>query len=215
MKKISILLIVSITFLISMTSFVQNFNEVKIGNQIWMTENLNVDKFKNGVSILQAKTAEEWQKASEKKQPAWCYYKYDSTNGKKYGKLYNWFAVNDPRGLAPKGWKIPSDDDWTQLTNFLGGKDIAATKMKSKSEWKNNGNGDNESGFTGLPGGHCFYLGTFEGDNGYWWSSTEKDAYTSWARVMTYSNKGLLGRYDYGKQYGFSVRCIKNNHNIF
>ena len=107
-------------------------NEVTIGSQVWMTENLNVDKFRNGDPIPEAKTYEEWKKAGENKQPAWCNYKNDPANGEKYGKLYNWFAVNDPRGLAPKGCHIPSDKEWTVLTDFLGGNKVAGTKMKSR-----------------------------------------------------------------------------------
>ena len=95
--------------------------EIKIGQQVWMVENLNVDKFRNGEIIPEAKTDAEWKKAAENKQAAWCYYNNDSSNGTKYGKLYNWYAVNDPRGLAPKGWHIPSDKEWTDLTDYLGG----------------------------------------------------------------------------------------------
>lgn len=85
------------------------YKTVTIGNQVWMAENLNVDKFRNGDLILQAKTEEEWKKAGENKHPAWCYFDNDTANDAKYGKLYNWYAVNDPRGLAPAGWHIPTD----------------------------------------------------------------------------------------------------------
>ena len=84
-------------------------SSVKIGSQVWATENLNVDRFRNGDPIPQAKTAEEWQNAGNNQQPAWCYYNNDPKNGESYGKLYNWYAVNDRRGLAPQGWHIPSD----------------------------------------------------------------------------------------------------------
>ena len=107
---------------------VNSFEEVTIGNQIWMTKNLNVDKFRNGDPILEAKTDEEWQKAGEKKQPAWCYYDNDPKNGEQYGKLYNWYAVNDPRGLAPEGYHVPTDAEWTQLSDYLGGEDVAGKK---------------------------------------------------------------------------------------
>ncbi|MFM7765029.1 MAG: FISUMP domain-containing protein, partial [Sphingomonadales bacterium] len=82
-------------------------NEVTIGKQVWMTKNLDVDKFRDGSSIPEAKTDEEWKKAGKNKQPAWCYYNNDPANGAKYGKLYNWYAVNDSRGLAPVGYHIP------------------------------------------------------------------------------------------------------------
>ncbi|MBM3416347.1 MAG: hypothetical protein FJY20_07845 [Bacteroidetes bacterium] len=149
-------------------------NEVTIGNQVWMAENLNVDKFRNGDPIPHAKTAEEWTKAGQNKQPAWCYYDNNPANGAKYGGLYNWYAVNDPRGLAPRGWHIPSDDEWTVLTDYLGGEDVAGTKMKSTSGWEENGNGTNSSGFNGLPGGLRGGNGSFSsvGKFGGWWSST-------------------------------------------
>lgn len=105
--------------------------EVTIGNQVWMTKNLDVSTFSNEDPIPQAKTNEEWEKAGQNGEPAWCYYDNNPDNGDRYGKLYNWYAVNDPRGLAPKGWKIPSVDDWSRLTDFLGGESVAGKKMKS------------------------------------------------------------------------------------
>ena len=132
MKKNNLILrlIAPLLMAFSLTAVAQT---VTIGNQVWMTKNLNVDKFRNGDPIPQAKTAAEWKAAGEKKQPAWCYYDNDPANGAKYGKLYNWFAVNDSRGLAPAGYHIPSDAEWTQLTDFLGSD--AGTKMKSTSGW--------------------------------------------------------------------------------
>ncbi len=112
--------------------------EVKIGKQVWMIKNLDVDTFRNGDAIPEAKTDEEWVRAGEESKPAWCYYENDPKNGKKYGKLYNWYAVVDPRGLAPKGWHIPSDAEWSSLINYLGGNEIAGKKMKSKHGWKGN-----------------------------------------------------------------------------
>lgn len=90
---------------------------VTIGNQVWMTKNLNVDKFRNGDPIPEAKTDEEWIKAGENKQPAWCYYENDPANGEKYGKVFNWYAVNDPRGLAPEGWHDPTEEELQDLFN--------------------------------------------------------------------------------------------------
>jgi len=187
------------------------YNSVKIGNQVWMSENLNVSTFRNGDPIPEAKTAEEWKKAGEKKQPAWCYYDNDPANGAKYGKLYNWYAVNDSRGLAPTGWHIPSDAEWTKLTDFLGVRDAAGAKMKSKNGWYNNGNGNNSSGFSGLPGGGRYNDGSFYyiGEFGYWWSSTEDDAFDAWGRFLYYLN-GVVYRYGGGKERGFSVRCLRD-----
>jgi hypothetical protein len=95
-------------------------NEVTIGSQVWMTKNLDVATFRNGDPIPQAKTYEEWEKAGENKQPAWCYYDNDPANGAKYGKLYNWYTVADPRNVCPVGWHVPTDAEWTVLTDYLG-----------------------------------------------------------------------------------------------
>jgi uncharacterized protein (TIGR02145 family) len=115
--------------------------DVTIGTQTWTSKNLDVSTFRNGEPIPEAKSREEWQKARENKTAAFCYYDYDSKNGKVYGKLYNWYAVNDSRGLAPKGYHIPSDAEWTILTDKLGGEEIAGEKMKSKTGWKGISNG--------------------------------------------------------------------------
>jgi uncharacterized protein (TIGR02145 family) len=85
----------------------------------WMAENLSTSKFRNGDNISQARNAAEWRRAGEKKQPAWCYYNFDPTNDGKYGKLYNWFAVNDSRGIAPNGWHIPSINEWENFTSYF------------------------------------------------------------------------------------------------
>ena len=184
--------------------------KVSIGNQVWMAENLNVDKFRNGDTIPHAKTNEEWEKAEENKQPAWCYYDNDLANGTKYGKLYNWYAVNDSRGLAPQGFHIPSDQEWTQLTEHLGGATTAGTKMKSKNGWNDECEGSNESGFSGLPGGSRYGDGEFDeiGDDGSWWSSTEDDDFDAWIRYLDYDDE--VSRDYYNKEDGFSVRCLKD-----
>jgi uncharacterized protein (TIGR02145 family) len=114
------------------TSQTGGYKSVKIGTQTWMAENLNVERFRNGDLIPQAKTNEEWEKAGKEGKPAWCYYDNDPKNGAKYGKLYNWYAVNDPRGLAPAGWHIPTDAEWTTLGDQLGSD---GKKMKSTSGW--------------------------------------------------------------------------------
>jgi uncharacterized protein (TIGR02145 family) len=108
------------------------YKTVRIGTQVWMTKNLDLATFRNGDPIPEAKTVEEWKKAGENKQPAWCYYNNDSTNRVNCGKLYNWYAVNDPRGLAPEGYHIPSEKEWETLEDFVDG---AEEKLKSKSGW--------------------------------------------------------------------------------
>jgi uncharacterized protein (TIGR02145 family) len=110
-------------------------SKVKIGDQTWMSKNLNVSTFRNGDSIQEAKTPEEWRKAIDNKKPAWCYYNNDPTNGQNYGKLYNWFAINDSRGLAPEGWRIPNKVDLEVFHTFLG--EDYAPKIRSKKAWKN------------------------------------------------------------------------------
>jgi uncharacterized protein (TIGR02145 family) len=110
-------------------------SKIKIGGQIWMNKNLDIATFRNGDPIPEAKTPEEWRKAIDNKKPAWCYYENDSKNGKIYGKLYNWFAINDSRGLAPEGWRIPNKVDLEVFHSFLG--ENYASKIRSKKLWKN------------------------------------------------------------------------------
>lgn len=184
---------------------------VTIGNQEWMSKNLNIDKFRNGDSIPRAKTVKEWEKAGENGEPAWCYYDNDPDNGATYGKLYNWYAVNDPRGLAPVGWHIPSDEEWIVLTDYLGEEGAASTKMKSTSGWKDGSNGTNKSGFSGLPGGLLGIDGYFNyvGSHGYWWSSTE----SSTVDALFYGlddYDGIVTRFLSGKVQGLSVRCLRD-----
>jgi uncharacterized protein (TIGR02145 family) len=182
---------------------------IRIGTQVWMTKNLNVDKFRTGEAIPQAKTAEEWKRAGENHHPAWCYYENDPANGVKYGKLYNWYAVNDPRGLSPEGYHIPSNAEWTILEYFLGSD--AGTKMKSTSGWIQGGNGTNSCGFSGLPGGSRYGNGTYGdvGDYGYWWSFTETNTGLAWLRSLGYVNGGV-DRASVNKGNGFSVRCLRD-----
>lgn len=196
------------------SSYGEDASNVTIGKQVWMTENLNVDKFRNGDAIPEAKTEEEWRTAGEKKQPAWCYYYNDTTNGAKYGKLYNWYAVNDSRGLAPKGWHVPSEAEWTQLIDYLGGKRVAGGKMKSTTGWMMYANtyySSNSSGFSGLPGGSRNEKGGFLyiGYAGTWWSSTEKTRLSAWFHELYYSNS-RADRFGTDKIRGLSVRCIRD-----
>jgi len=206
MKKIALIL----QFCFGLVSFAHSQN-VTIGNQVWMAENLNVDKFRNGDPIPEAKTESEWQLAGENKQPAWGYYNNDPANGDKLRKLYNWYAVNDPRGLAPNGWKVPSDTEWTVLTDYLGGEAAAGTKMKSTSGWEEAGNGTNESGFSALRGGFRDSGGKFNWVNshGGWWSSTEKDTDDALHRHMN-SSDGVVYGGGFNKKNGLSVRCIRD-----
>jgi uncharacterized protein (TIGR02145 family) len=190
--------------------------EVKIGDQIWMGRNLDVATFRNGDPIPDAETDEEWDEAGENGKPAWCYYNYEPSNNYKYGKLYNWHAINDPRGLAPEGWSIPSDEQWTILTDNLGGEEVAGIKMKSSNDWAEEGVGNDESGFSALPGGFRDDLGRFKyskiGEGGYWWSSTESDSFDAELqalnRHLSYDNNKVFC-INASKGNGYSVRCIK------
>ncbi len=183
----------------------------KIGTQIWTTKNLDVTTFRNGDPIYEAKTKEDWESASNAGNPAWCYYAWDSTYGHKYGKLYNGYAVQDSRGLAPQGWHIPSDDEWIILIKYLGGSQLAGNKMKSPSEWSGNNNGNNISGFSALPAGQCFDGTPMNiGETVYFWSTTEY-SHNDLMETFLQNGENDLYRSDYGaKTFGHSVRCIKN-----
>ena len=190
--------------------FADSVNLIKIGRAFFSKldkKNLNVSKYRNGDVIPQVQNERVWANLSS---GAWCYYENKTANGTTYGKLYNWYAVNDPRGLAPKGYHIPTNEEWTTLTNYLGGETIAGTKMKSKNGWKYNGNGTNTSGFAGLPGGFRNSNGSFEaiGGNGLWWSSSESYSY-AWYRNLLSRNGNFYRDYN-NKRNGFSVRCLRD-----
>src|SRR5450759_5281193 len=163
---------------------------VRIGTQAWAVANLNIITFRNGDSIPEAKTSKDWVTAGESGKPAWCYYNNNPANGLKYGKLYNWYAVNDPRELAPVGWTLSNADDWAMLINYLGGQGVAGSKMKSISAWSEGNNGTNEAGFIGYPGGYRVDNGTFlnTASIGIWWSSTENNAQTAIDHYIAQSN---------------------------
>jgi uncharacterized protein (TIGR02145 family) len=205
--KLIYLILISIFFC---SPFLFSQKDVRIGSQVWTSKNLDVSTFRNGEAIPEAKSKEEWKIAGDNQTAAFCYYEYDSKNGKVYGKLYNWYAVNDSRGLAPKGYHIPSDAEWYVLTDYLGGGKIAGFKMKSTSGWLTTGNGDNSSGFNALPGGDCFYNGYFTNitKNGYFWSSSES-TYFAWLRNLDYGNT-IVSRDISNKGDGFSVRCLRD-----
>lgn len=215
MKK---LILFAFILLSGPTTFSQSTAQtVTIGDQVWMTKNLNVDKFRNGDTIPEAKTQEEWIKAGVNKQPAWCYYENDPANGKKYGKLYNWYAVNDKRGLAPLGYHIPSETEWKMMIDFLGGEIEAKNKLKSINGWAENGNGTNSSGFSGFPSGAREVNGIFSllGGLGAWWSSSDdgpKDKYGVNKNGLNFnvdcSSRVCLD--DNPKEIGLPVRAIKN-----
>jgi uncharacterized protein (TIGR02145 family) len=184
---------------------------IVIGTQQWMEKNLEVVTYRNGNIIPQVTDPTAWAALTT---GAWCYYNNDPLNGAIYGKLYNWYAVNDPRGLAPTGWHVPTDAEWTTLSNTLGGDAVAGGKMKTTGTtiWSApNTDATNESGFAGLPGGYRASYGTFfnVGNYGYWWSSTELSTTTAWYRYLFYGF-GFIFRTSNYKEAGFSVRCLRD-----
>ena len=184
---------------------------VVIGTQQWMEKNLDVMTYRNGDVIPQVTDNTAWAGLTT---GAWCWYSNSADNGAIYGKLYNWYAVNDPRGLAPQGWHIPTDAEWTTLGTLLGGDAVAGGKMKTTgtTRWTTpNTSATNESGFAGLPGGLRFSNGSFDivGSFGYWWSATELSSTHAWYRLLN-SNVGILYRNDFNKKSGFSVRCLRD-----
>jgi uncharacterized protein (TIGR02145 family) len=180
----------------------QEYKQTKIGDQCWMAENLNYDA--GGDS--------------------WCY-DNNSSNCDTYGRLYDWAAVmqgassssSNPsgvQGVCPDGWHVPSDEEWTELENYVsndGHYGSVGTALKSTSGWDDNGNGTDDYGFSGLPGGGCINTGNFGyiGDNGYWWSATEGITNYAELRILNYDYVYFF-RNNYFKEYGFSVRCLRD-----
>jgi len=183
---------------------------VKIGDQTWMVKNLDVDHYRNGDPIPEVKDPYAWPGLTT---GAWCYYDNDPPNGKIYGKLYNWYAVSDPRGLAPAGWHIPSDSEWTTLEKSLGGISVAGGKLKEAGilHWATpNTGGDNSSGWAGLPGGmrdQIAYFTTVK-QVGYWWTSSEHNIFAINHLLSSPSSRAGYAISD--KRLGYSVRCVKD-----
>jgi uncharacterized protein (TIGR02145 family) len=183
--------------------------EVLIGTQLWTNRNLDVETYRDGTVIPEVTDPTAWAGLTT---GAWCYYANNTANGVIYGKLYNWYAVNDSRNLAPLGYHVPTDAEWTALTTYLGTN--AGGKMKSTgtSLWTSpNNDATNESGFTGLPGGYRFTNGAFSniGNYGFWWSSSEYGTMNAWTRYLYYAT-GDASKSNGNKTYGFSVRLIKD-----
>ena len=192
---------------------------VLIGEQCWFAENLLNENYQNGDAIQSQLNGDEWTnmtsgavaiygEGSNTCSPdgnacdeAW------SLNV--YGRLYNWYAVSDPRGLCPIGWHVPTDEEWTSMTHFLGGASEAGGLLKTTYGWNNNGT--NWSGFSGLPGGYRdISSGNFNnaGINGSWWSSTPSGS-NAWDRNL-YGTSENVGSGSSDLRYGFSVRCVRD-----
>jgi uncharacterized protein (TIGR02145 family) len=215
LNKVNLFLSAAFLTAMMLTSFQGISQEVTIGNQVWMAKNLDVDKFLNGDPIPHAKTSKAWEKATKNGTPAWCYHKNVKRDGAKYGKLYNWYAVIDPRGLAPSGWHVPSYGEWTVIIDYLGGEEVAGTKMKSTDGWADydgvSGKGTNESGFSGYPGGSLGDNGKYDsfGTYGNWWSTAEFNPYTAmFFSLDNTTGNAVMDHFAFGM--GFSVRCLKD-----
>ena len=198
-----------------------NYDDYCVQN--WSVINLNSSTYSDGTLIPEVTNPAAWAALTT---GAWCYYNNDPANNAVYGKLYNWYAVAgiydaaslaNPalrKKLAPTGWHIPTDDEWTTLTTCLGGMNIAGGKIKETgtAHWISpNGDATNTSGFTALPGGYREPSGPFSfiGSSGIWWSSSEYDTTVAWPRVLKYLN-GNASRYTVPKKDGLSVRYLRD-----
>ena len=185
---------------------------IRIGKQTWMNRNLEVEQFSNGTRIKQAKTEDEWLDAGAKGEPVWCYYEFDDKLGKPYGKLYNWYAVSHPSGLAPSGWRIPEVDDYLKLMEEFGGKDSCALVLKNTDGWsgRKKGNGSNASGFSALPGGMVDDAGWFglEGilADGGLPVLTQPESRSWWGLTLPIRETTFTSE---DKSFGYAVRCIQ------
>lgn len=199
------------------------YTAITIGKQTWYKENLSVSKYSDGTEIPQVNDPSEWSTLTT---GAWCYYDDDSSNQEVFGKLYNWYAVAGifnsasldnaflRKKLAPQGHHIPSDLEWTALSNNLGSNAGGKLKQEGMDYWYDtNDEVTNSTGFNGLPGGICIDNGSFHlvGYHGYWWTSTtsSNDPKTALNRSLNYNSNILCKSYD-DKKYGFSVRFIKD-----
>jgi len=184
------------------------YKTIQIGNQIWFAENL-----RHSESVLQVTANNFW---FHDESGAWCYYKNFAGNDAFYGMLYNWHAVNSGT-LCPPGWHIPSDDEWQQLVDYLGGESVAGGKMKSIGTiesgvglWQSPNNyATNESGFSGLPGGLRSIDFSYIGSSGYWWTSTASGPQSALYRFLT-ADAGSVTKKSIFKYFGFSCRCVKD-----
>ena len=186
------------------------YTTIQIGSMIWTGKNLDVAHYRNGDSIPEVTDPEKWANLTT---GAWCYNENKQENGTTYGKLYNWYAVNDPRNLAPKGWHVATDTEWSALGDVLGGPENAGGALKASRLWKEQkSEGDNKNGFEALPAGaRRDSDGKFmqPGEYSRLWSATESTAKSAWSRSLGYFDAALR-RGKANKHTGFSVRCVKD-----
>jgi uncharacterized protein (TIGR02145 family) len=191
-----------------------NYPTTVINGHEWMAQNLNVAKFKNGDPIPQAKTKADWALACKNKRPAWCFYNNDPTMAGKFGKLYNWYAVNDPRGLAPEGWRISNTKDVELLKSILINGKMTTADLKTSQDW--NPAGTNALNFSARSGGKRvtgpskinFYE---KGTSGYWWTTEESQPGVSSIGWAMYALESMIMNINATQlTTGLSVRCVKN-----
>ncbi|WP_317618654.1 fibrobacter succinogenes major paralogous domain-containing protein [Chlorobaculum sp. MV4-Y] len=185
------------------------YGTVKIGEHVWMAENLRVSRYRNGDPIAEVKAGASW---AAQTAGARCSYDNSPENGKTYGSLYNWYAVSDPRGLAPEGWHVATDKEWQVLAEALGGEQEAGAGLKAPGAWGNSSGETQSSGFNALPSGArrdadgvFLMLGQFAR----FWTSTPASNGKALARALGFYDNALRGG-EVGPRNGFAVRCVKN-----
>jgi len=186
----------------------KTYKTVKIGGQWWMSENLRETKYRNGDAIPEVTDNSQWGNLNT---GARCSYGNEESNATTYGYLYNWYAAVDRRNIAPAGWRVPTDADWTALTNYLGSHSGGKMKATGTPHWQRPNEGaTNASRFSALPGGYRFYGGDFGylGITAYFWSATEYDTDGAWGRHLDCSASDVY-RSSRDKQNGFSVRLVR------
>ena len=186
------------------------YKTVKIGNQWWMAENLRTTKYRNGAAIATVTDNTAWSNLSVSKTGAYCNYDNDAANATSFGLLYNWYAVNDAKNIAPKGWHVATDADWTALETYLGTN--PGTKLKSKTGW-NSGNGTDFYGFAALPGGDRGFGGAFEnkGNMSFWWTANElASSNNAWFRGVYGGTSTGIDKNNNSKTNGYYIRCVKD-----
>ena len=184
------------------------YKTIRIGDQVWMAENLKVTHYRDGTAIPTGHSNWKWNNLST---GAYAVYDNNESNATTYGYLYNWFAAVDSRNIAPEGWHVPTDAEWQTLVDYLGGFLVAGGKMK-EGHWNSPNTGaTNESGFTALPGGYRGSNGDYYymGYSGSFWSSTELDSSSAWYRELDYNGSDVY-RASGNERDGFSVRCLRD-----
>jgi len=200
------------------------YETIAIGNQVWMAENLKVTHYRDGTEITNVTDNAAWSNLSTE---AYCYYDNKSSNGDTYGALYNWYAVNDSRNIAPEGWHVPTDAEWKELEMYLGMSQSEAddtgwrgtnegSKLAGNADLWDSGSLESDSefgysGFSALPGGYRTTNGNYAsmGSRGFFWSATETSSTGAWTRVLNYLNSDV-SRLNTSKRFGFAVRLLRD-----